>query len=83
MLYMITYQKSNGDIFFRARKSTLGLKIGDETSMGWTVLDIHEYYDGNYYHEEDIRRMISRRMSRPKPRKRVLKFIVRQLNKLI
>lgn len=51
---VITFQKENGDIIMRPRFSTYGLKIGDETSMGWKVLDIHyQYYDGNYYHKDD------------------------------
>lgn len=51
---VITFQKNNGDIIMRPRMSTYGLNIGDETSMGWKVLDIHyQFSDGNYYHEYD------------------------------
>jgi len=54
---VITFQKNNGGIIMRPRLGTYGLKIGDMTSMGWKVLDIHyQFYDGNYYHEEDYER---------------------------
>lgn len=56
---VITFQKNNGDIIMRPRFGTYGLNIGDETSMGWKVLDIHyQFYDGNYYHKEDYERML-------------------------
>ena len=46
---VITFQKNNGDIIMRPRMSTYGLNIGDETSMGWKVLDIHyQFSDGNF-----------------------------------
>lgn len=83
MDYMITYQKRNGDIFFRARKSLLGLSIGDETSMGWKVLDIHYFYEGNYYTLDDYRRIKNGKDIKPKKDKKVIKYIIRQLNKLI
>ena len=48
---IITFQKANGDIIVRSRMGICGLKslqIGDETSMGWKVIDIHyQLYDGN------------------------------------
>jgi len=54
---VITFQKRNGDIIMRPRMDSFGLHIGDTTSMGWKVLDIHyQFYDGNYYHEDDYDR---------------------------
>lgn len=58
---IITFQKQNGDIIMRPRLGICGLEniqIGDETSMGWKVIDIHfMFYDGNYYHEKDYKRL--------------------------
>ena len=82
MDYMITYQKSNGDIFFRARKTLLGLSVGDETSMGWTVLNIHYLYEGNYYTYEDFKRIRRNKQLKEKKEKKIVKFLIRQLNKL-
>ena len=49
MSCIITYQKENGDIFYKPGKTTYGKRVGDETSMGWKVLDIHYKYGDNYY----------------------------------
>lgn len=83
MNYMITYQKNNGDIFFRARNSLLGLSIGDETSMGWKVLDIHYLYEGNYYTYDDYKRVRHGKEIKKKEKHKFIKFIINQLNKLI
>lgn len=80
MDHIVTYQKRNGDILLRPRKSLLGLRIGDETSMGWKVLNIHYLYDGNYYTYNDYCRAFR---NKKKPKKRFLKYIIRQLNKLV
>ena len=83
MNYMITYQKGNGDIFFRGRKTLYGMRVGDETSMGWKVLNIHYKYEGNYYTIEDLRRIINGKSLKRKKEKKFLKYIIRQLNKLV
>lgn len=60
----ITYQKANGDIFDRVRNSYCSYKIGDITSMGWSVLDIQYKYKNKYYtknqYDEKITRSINR-----------------------
>ena len=54
MKHIITYQKSNGDMIYRERMSLPETKIGEITSMGWKVIDIHYEYDGNYLHYNDF-----------------------------
>lgn len=80
---IITYQKSNGDIFCRGTKHDYSKRIGDETSMGWTVLDIHYLYEGNYYQYADFTRIIHGRTLKQKKKKRFIRFLINQLNKLI
>lgn len=58
MSCIITYQKSNGDIFYRPSKSIYGKRVGDETSMGWKVLDINYNYGDNYYCYNDYCKII-------------------------
>jgi hypothetical protein len=82
MGYMITYQKSNGDIFYRTRKVIGSMQIGDETSMGWKVLDIHEKYNGNWLHHEDVRRFQRKKLYKTPLKKRMIRALVRKLNKL-
>lgn len=47
----ITYQKKDGCIIKRLRKSLLPYKIGEETSMGWKVLNIEYEYKNKFYPE--------------------------------
>ena len=74
---VITFQKNNGDIIMRPRFNTMGLQIGDETSMGWKVIDIHyQFHDGNFYHEEDYKRLEKEyRIKREPIKKRIKKNI--------
>lgn len=48
-MIQVTYQKRNGDIIQRYRNTLVSHKIGDETSMGWKVVDIKYKYKNNYY----------------------------------
>ena len=41
----ITYQKRDGNIIQRYRNTVLPYKIGEETSMGWKVLNIEYEYN--------------------------------------
>ena len=76
---IVTFQKENGNIIMRPRLNAIGLKIGDTTSMGWEVLDIHyQSSDGNYYHEEDLRRL--KRKSRETIKQKIAKYLMRKLN---
>jgi len=80
---VITYEQSNGNIIMRPRFGRNGLHIGDTTSMGWKVLDIHyQYSDGNYYHEEDIRRLYRNNEEKKDPlKKRIARYLIKKLNK--
>jgi len=77
---VITFQKNNGDIIMRPRFGTYGLEIGDETSMGWKVIDIHyQFYDGNYYHKDDYKRMIKEYHAKKDPiKKRIADYLAKK-----
>lgn len=77
---LITYQKSNGDIFFRPRVSSGDLYVGKETSMGWKVLAIHYKYGDNYYVEHDYRKL--RRKDKEPLKSQVARYMIKKLNKL-
>lgn len=48
-LYKIIYQKSNGVVFERIRNTLPLQKIGEETSMGWKIVDILYHYKDKWY----------------------------------
>lgn len=75
---IITYQKANGDILLRPRTSKYDLYIGKETSMGWKVLDIHYEYNGNYYHEQDYKKLI--RKSKYTIKQRLAQYVIHKTN---
>ena len=47
--YMVIYQKNNGDLIYRARKTQPYYHKGNITSMGWKVVDIQRLYNGKNY----------------------------------
>lgn len=81
MDFMITYQKRNGDILLRPRKSLYNLRVGDTTGMGWTVLNIHYLYEGNYYTYIDYCRIIRNQQLKKKKKHKLIKYMIRQLQK--
>lgn len=48
-MYLITYQKSNGEVFCRIRNTMPQCGIGKETSMGWKLIDVKYSFKGGYY----------------------------------
>lgn len=50
-MMQITYQKNDGCIFQRQRKTEVPYKIGEKTSMGWKVLNIEYKYKNVFYPE--------------------------------
>lgn len=47
-MFLITYEKRNGELLYRKRMSIPG-KIGSITSMGWKIKDIKQEFKGKYY----------------------------------
>lgn len=81
MYYLVTYQKNTGEVFYRARKSVETLKVGDSTSMGWTILDIHEEWNGNFVHPYEIRKFTRMKKYKRPLKKRIVNYLIRKLNK--
>lgn len=82
MNYMITYQKRTGEVFYRIRTTLGGLQVGDETSMGWKVLDIHQEFNGNYIHPYEVRKYIRKKLYKEPLKRRIVKYLIHKLNKL-
>jgi len=53
-VYLITYQKKNGDIIYRERATLPGI-VGSETSMGWIIQDIKYQFNNKYYDYVDYK----------------------------
>ena len=89
MNYIITYQKSNGEIFIRPYNHSafsLGKRIGDESSMGWKILDIHYKYGDNYYCFDDFMKIFRNELQKElkeNKKKKLIKFAIKKLNSII
>lgn len=60
----ITYRKRDGNIIQRYRNTMLPYKIGEETSMGWKVLNIEYEYKNKYYSEYQYNMLINKKKQR-------------------
>ena len=85
MSCIITYQKSNGETFIRPYNHSCfatSKKVGDETSMGWKIIDIHYRYKDNYYCYDDFIRIFDKEV-KEKHNKKLIKYIIKKLNKFV
>ena len=84
---IITYQKENGETFIRPYNSSKRFKrVGDETSMGWKILDIHYKYGNNYYCYEDFMRIFKNEFEKElkeRKKKKLIKYAIKKLNSII
>lgn len=52
-MYLVTYKNRNGEVFCKVRNTCPNYNIGDETSMGWTLIDIKYWFKNGYYSSSD------------------------------
>lgn len=57
-MYKITYQKRNGEIIDRIRNTLPAKNIGEETSMGWIIVDIKYFIKDDYYSFRDYKQLL-------------------------
>ena len=82
-MIQITYQKRDGSIFQRFRNTTLPYKIGDETSMGWKVLNIEYEYNNKYYSYYQYNMLINKRKQRYLIKKRIKEICLKNIITLL
>ena len=67
----ITYQKKNGCIIQKLRKTMLPYKIGDSTSMGWKVINIEFEYNNKFYSSYDYNMLIRKEIERHRRKEKI------------
>ena len=82
-MYLIEYQKRNGDIFYRTRNSIPACGVGNYTSMGWKVLNYKLYLNGKYYSPSEYYRLSSKQTRYNRKVKCLTRFIKRNLSYLL
>lgn len=60
-MYLIFYQKRNGDVICRIRNTMPQYGIGKETSMGWTIIDIKQRFKSSYYSFSEYNKLEKKR----------------------
>lgn len=61
MKYLVLYQKNNGELIYRYRKTKPQYETGSTTSMGWKLLDIKYLSSGNALSYNDYSTLIWRK----------------------
>lgn len=78
-MYLIFYQKRNGDVICRIRNTMPQYGIGEETSMGWTIIDIKQRFKNSYYSFPEYNKLENKRRKQYK----FVNYIQKHFNKYI
>jgi len=62
MKYLVLYERTNGDMLYRYRKSLPEYEVGSYTSMGWKLVDIKVLDKGKCLSMYDYSTSVSNRV---------------------
>lgn len=62
MKYLVLYERTNGELLYRYRKSLPQYEIGSYTSMGWKLVDIKQLDKGKCLSMYDYSTSVSNRV---------------------
>lgn len=79
----ITYQKRDGSIIQKFRKTMLPYQIGDETGMGWKVLNIEYEYNNKYYPKYQYESLMQKRLQRLYQKKHFKEVCIKYFKSLL
>lgn len=82
-MIQITYQKRDGSIMQKLRKTMLPYSIGDTTSMGWKILNIEYEYNNKYYSYYQYNMLIHKRKQRYLIKKRIKEICLKNIITLL
>ena len=74
-MYLIIYQKRNGDIIERYRNTRPDLAIGEESSMGWVLKDIKYNFNNKYYSHADYKKLLHKQYKMNNIKNKILSYI--------
>lgn len=82
-MIIVTYQKANGQIIQRVRNTMCPYRVGDKTSMGWTVLEILYNYKGKYYTKNVYDRLYNEMEIKNQRQRKIKNLILKIYNELV
>lgn len=74
-MFRITYQKRNGEVFYRIRQTIPNCGIGKKTSMGWKVLNAEQKYKNKYYSISESNKLYKKQFRINRFKLNTIKFI--------
>lgn len=74
-MYKVFYQRQNGEIIERIRNTLPHYKLGETTSMGWIIVDIHYLLDNKYYPFREYRIKLDKQIKRNHVKRKIIKYI--------
>lgn len=78
MKYLVLYERTNGELIYRYRKSLPQYEVGSHTSMGWKLVDIKQLDKGKCLSLYDYSTSVSNRvvgLTRTIDYKKIVEFI--------
>ena len=82
-MYLIFYQKRNGDIICRIRNTMPQYGIGKETSMGWKIVDIKQRFKSSYYSFSEYNKLETNRKKKYIFMKTIKKYFSKYITQII
>lgn len=82
-MYLIFYQKRNGDVICRIRNTMPQYGIGKETSMGWKIVDIKQRFKSSYYSFSEYNKLENKRRKQYKLIKYIQKYFSKYITQLL
>ena len=74
-MYKVFYQRQNGEIIERIRNTLPHYKLGEITSMGWIIVDIHYLLNNKYYPFREYRTKLDKQIKRNHIKRKIIKYI--------
>ena len=82
-MMQITYQKRNGNIIYKLRKTMIPYEIGETTSMGWKVLNIEYEYNNKFYPLKEYNMLISKNVDRYIKKQQIKELCIKETKTLL
>lgn len=74
-MYKVFYQRQNGEIIERIRNTLPHYKLGQTTSMGWIIVDIHYLLNNKYYPFREYRTKLDKQIKHNHVKRKIIKYI--------
>lgn len=82
-MIQVTYQKRDGSIIYRLRNSIPPYRIGESTSMGWTVMNIEYQYKDKFYSEFDYAMLLYKKKQLVLKKQKIKELFLKEIKTIL